>query len=59
MPSHTDFEVRPAGRLAGALEYRTSGGFLGALQPAGVVLSIVDGDIKGAFELAARVGYQW
>jgi hypothetical protein len=59
MPSHTDFEVRPAGRLAAAIEYRSSGGFLAALQPAGVVLAIVDGDVEAAFELGARLGYQW
>jgi len=59
MPSHTDFEVWPAGRLAAAAEYRSTGGFLGALQPAGVVLAIVDGDVEAAFELAVRVGYQW
>jgi len=59
VPSHTDSEVRPAGRLAGAVEYRANRGFLVGLQPAGVVFAVVDSDVEAAFELAIRVGYQW
>jgi hypothetical protein len=59
VPSHWDSDVRPGGRLAGAVEYRSTRGWFGLLQPAGALIALVDGELEAAFELGVRLGYQF
>jgi hypothetical protein len=59
MPAHWDSEIRPGARIAGAVEYRALRGWLVQLQPVGVLLALVDGDLDGTFEFGLRVGYEW
>jgi hypothetical protein len=59
MPGEWQSEVRIGARLAGAVEYQGHTGWLIAVQPIGVVMAIVDGDLDGTFELGLRAGYQF
>jgi hypothetical protein len=59
MPEHVESDIRGGGRLAGAVEYRANRGWFGAVQPAGALFAVVDGELEAAFEFAARLGYQW
>lgn len=59
MPPTWESEIRPGGRLAGAVEYRSTRGWFALLQPAGVLFALVDEELEGSFELGLRVGYQW
>jgi tetratricopeptide (TPR) repeat protein len=59
MPSEWQSDVRFGARLAGLLEYQGRGGWLAAVQPLGLLLTVVDGDLEATLELALRFGYQW
>jgi hypothetical protein len=57
-PSHWENEVRPGGRIAVAAEYRANRGWFAAVQPAGAMIAVIDGDPEASFELGLRAGYQ-